>query len=166
MGIPSYKKVHIISEKKEEIFRQLESFQYGRTPYIFIVEHLGKAQEQVIDFIQEFVQMYSVNITTYPINIIASINAPNSILSVFPSIEAVPKFYNQKIKQLNVQENNLLKKVILKQNNLHNIRESECLPTLKEYSKSHKALYQLEKEKEFLSKLSVKLEEQYEQKWW
>lgn len=164
MAIPSYKKVHIISENKSDIFKQLESFQYGRIPYIFIIEHLGSMQGQVIKYLEDFIQTYNINIKTYPIHVITSEALHSNSLNLFSHISQCPRFFNQKIKQLNVKENSLLKKLLLKQSNLQNIQESECLPILQEYAKAHRALFNLEKEKDFLSELSLKLEEQYEQK--
>lgn len=163
MPIPSYKQVHIKSEKKEMIFDQLSIHQFGQVPYILSIDHLT-AQDLAIVAIEEYFELNKVSNYPYPIYIVSTVKNYLGPLQIKNAIEDCPKFYKQKIKQLNNKENKILQKIYLKQKNLQNIRLEDYLPFLNEYAKSHKRLNELYKEQVFYEELIEKLEKYYEQK--
>lgn len=163
MPIPSYKQIHIKSEERSKIFDQLNFHQFGQVPYIFSISHLGN-ELVALKNIEDFLEENQLSNYPYPIYIVSSIQNYRGSLELFSTIEECPKFYKQKIKQLNVKENKILQKIYLKQKNLQNIRAVEFTPYLNEYGRAHKKLFNLHKEEVFLSKLANKLEAYYDKK--
>lgn len=163
MPIPSYKQIHIKSEAREVIYDQLNFHQFGQVPYILSISHLENEIEALKN-IEDYLAEKKLSNYPYPIYIVSSIQNYRGEMEIFPRIEECPKFYKQKIKQLNVKENKILQKIYLKQKNLQNMRNLEYAPYLKEYGKSHKKLHLLYQEDSYLTQLIDKLEEYYDEK--
>lgn len=163
MPIPSYKQVHIKSEKRELIFDQLNFHQFGQVPYIFSIDHLEN-QIEALKNIEDFVEEKRLSNYPYPIYIVSDIQNYRGELSIFLSLAECPSFYKQKIKQLNVKENKILQKIYLKQKNIQNMRALEYRPYLEEYGRSHKKISHLYQEELFLTGLLTQLEDYYDKK--
>ncbi len=160
MAIPSYKQVNINFEDKTSVYGQLNLHQFGQLPYLLNISHLA---EQLIALknIECYFQENEIKNYPYPIYIISNIKNYFGPFHIFESVESCPRFFRQKIKQLNTKENKILQKIYLKQKNLKNMNGINFTNTFQYYSDSHKSLYNLEKEKEFLDKLTFKLEKHY-----
>lgn len=163
MSIPSYKQVHIKSDKKELVFDQLNQHQFGQVPYIFSINHLCD-QNLVIHSLETYFIKNQISFYPYPIYIISSLENYRGPLLLRKSIHHCPSFYNQKIKQLNAKESKILQKIHLKQKNLQNIRAEDYKTYLNEYARYHKKLNHLYNEQLFYEGLIEKLESYYEQK--
>lgn len=163
MPIPSYKQVHIKSEKRDLIFDQLNFHQFGQVPYLLSISHLEN-QIEALKNIEDYIAEQKLSNYPYPTYIISDIQNYRGHLELFNSIEQCPSFFKQKVKQLNVKENKILQKIYLKQKNIQNMRELEYRPYLEEFGRSHKKLSHLYKEDVFLSNLLTKLEGYYDKK--
>jgi hypothetical protein len=163
MPIPSYKQIHIKSEAREMIYDQLNFHQFGQVPYILSISHLENEIEALKN-IEDYCEEHRLSNYPYPLYVVSTLQNYRGALEIFESIEQCPKFYKQKIKQLNVKENKILQKIYLKQKNLMNMRNLEYRPYLEEYGRSHKKLHTLYQEEVYLNKLAQKLEAYYDKK--
>lgn len=163
MPIPSYKQVHIKSDKRELIFEQLILHLFGQVPYIFSISHLGD-QIEALKSIEDFIEENELSNYPYPNYIISSIKNYSGSLNIFKSLEECPSFFKQKIKQLNIKENKILQKIYLKQNKIKNMRDIEYRPYLEEYGHAHKKMSDLYNEEFFLKNILTKLEDFYDKK--
>ena len=114
MAIPSFKQVNINFPTKEKIFEQLSLHQFGQLPYIFTISHL-EDEVQALSFIEEYLQENDISNYPYPIYIISTLKLYKGPFTLFEKIEELPRFFKQKIKQLNTKENKILQKIYLKQ---------------------------------------------------
>lgn len=163
MPIPSYKQIHIKNEVREVIFEQLKLHHFGQVPFVLSITHLKNQIEALIN-IEDFIEEKEISNYPYPIYIISDINNYTGPLNLFKTFEECPRFFKQKIKQLNLKENKILQKIYLKQKNIQNMRTVDYQPHLEEYGNSHKKINNLYKEKVFLGNLLIKLEDYYDKK--
>jgi len=160
MAIPSYKQVNINFEDKNSVFNQLSMHYFGQLPFLITISHLNEQYSALKNIEQYFVEN-EINNYPYPIYIVSTIKNYFGPFHIFESVEACPKFYKQKIKQLNTKENKILQKIYLKQNNLKNMKSLNHKSVFEFYSESHKTIFNLEKEKSFLDKLTAKLQDHF-----
>ena len=160
MAIPSYKQVNINFEDKNSVFNQLSLHQFGQLPFLITISHLNEQYSALKNIEQYFVEN-EINNYPYPIYIVSTIKNYFGPFHIFESVEACPKFYKQKIKQLNTKENKILQKIYLKQKNLRNMNSLNHKNVFEFYSESHKTIFNLEKEKSFLDKLTAKLQDHF-----
>lgn len=163
MAIPSFKQVNINFASREKIYNQLSLHQFGQLPYILTISHLEE-EVQALKYIEDYLEEHDISNYPYPIYIISKIKLYKGPFSLFEKIEDLPKFYKQKIKQLNTKENKILQKIYLKQQNLMNMNGVDFTYVLKQYADSHKMIYNNIKESDFLDRISTKLEEYYDKK--
>lgn len=163
MAIPSYKQVNINFSDEKNIDKQLSMHQFGQLPYIFNISHL-KDQITALRNIENHMQMKQISNYPYPIYIISDIKNHHGLFSLFEKIEHIPKFFKQKIKQLNTKENKILQKIYLKQHNLENMNGVNFKESIDEFAISHQAIFKTVKEKEFYDKIIKKLEKYYDKK--
>ena len=160
MAIPSYKQVNINFEDKNSVFNQLSMHQFGQLPFLITISHLNEQYSALKNIEQYFVEN-EINNYPYPIYIVSTIKNYFGPFHIFESVEVCPKFYKQKIKQLNTKENKILQKIYLKQKNLKNMNSLNHKNVFEFYSESHKTIFNLEKEKSFLDKLTAKLQDHF-----
>ena len=160
MAIPSYKQININFEDKNSVFNQLSLHQFGQLPFLITISHLNEQYSALKNIEQYFVEN-EINNYPYPIYIVSTIKNYFGPFHIFESVEACPKFYKQKIKQLNTKENKILQKIYLKQKNLKNMNSLNHKNVFEFYSESHKTIFNLEKEKSFLDKLTAKLQDHF-----
>jgi hypothetical protein len=156
MAIPSYKQVNINFEDKNSVFNQLSLHQFTQLPYLINISHLNE-QYSALKNIEQYFMENDINNYPYPIYIISTVKNYFGPFHIFDSVESCPKFFKQKIKQLNTKENKILQKIYLKQKNLKNMNTLNHKEVFELYSESHKKIFYLEKEKTFLDNLTDKL---------
>jgi hypothetical protein len=154
MAIPTFKKVTINSQQKRMIYAQLDQHEFGSFPYIFSIHHLVKMQSETLQNIEDYILDHHISIFPYPIYVIGNVQNYNGSLNVVSDIKYIPKFYDQKEKQLNSKEEQLFSKVILKQKNLSNLQDIDFLPILSEYARTHKSISLLNSELDYLSAIN------------
>ena len=161
MSIPSYKQININNSTQESIISQLEPHNFNNIPYVLNISHLSD-QFEAISIIEEFFEKHNISNYPYPIYIISNLKNYHGPFSIFESLSECPKFFKQKIKQLNARENKIMQKIYLKQKNLLNMQGHNYENHLKDYSLTHKEIHHLHKEDLFLSKLQNKLKKFYD----
>lgn len=163
MPIPSYKQIHMKAESRNSTFDQLSAQQFGQVPFVLSIDHLANQIESLKN-IEDYLIEKNLTNYPYPVYIISSVDNYLGKLQLFKNISECPRFYKQKIKQLNIKENKILQKIYLKQKNLQNIQGIDIVPHFSDYAKTHKKLHNLKREESFYDLLIGKLEEYYDQK--
>lgn len=163
MPIPSYKQLHIKKSNRLDIFDQLNFHQFGQVPYVFSIDHLENEIEALAN-IEDYFYEYKLSHYPYPTYIVSNIQNYQGPLLLVQTIEQCPRFYKQKVKQLNVKENKILQKIYLKQKNMNNLKDFDYQPAIEEYAKGHKKLSHLNHAKKFYDQLNNILEKFYDQK--
>ena len=157
MSFPVYKKISINSHQKRLIYSQLDQVDFGHQPFVFEMSHMITKQDEALTNIEAYLNEHSINRFTYPLIIISNIQNYTGSLMVVNSLDKVPRFFKNKSKQLSTKENQKLKYVELKQTHMENLILEEFEPIIKEYTRSHKKIYQLNNENEFLNLLTKKI---------
>jgi hypothetical protein len=160
MAIPSYKQININNSTEDSIITQLEPHSFDQLPYVIDISHLSD-QFEAISIIEDFFSDHQITNYPYPIYIISTLKNYHGPFSIFESLSACPKFYKQKLKQLNARENKIMQKVQLKQKNLLNMQGHNFEEDLIDYSLAHKLIHHLHKESLFLNRLQEKLKRYY-----
>ena len=153
MGIPTYKKITLHSHEERMINAQLKQYEFKDAPYILIIHHLVKKEEEALTNIEKYLKENGIHDFPYGVYIISAVENYLGPLNVFKDIANIPKFYKQKDKQLSIKEEQLFNKVILKQQNIYSMQESDYKPTLEEYARNHKVIKNLESELNFINQL-------------
>lgn len=143
----------INSHQKRLIFSQLDQLDFGTHPYIFELSQMITKQEETLTHIDDYLREHNINTYTYPLIVIANVQNYIGNLMVRDDISKCPKFYKRKTKQLNTKENQKLKYVQLKQIHMENLLLEEFQPIIDDYTKSHKKIFQLENELNYLNKI-------------
>lgn len=143
----------INSHQKRLIYSQLDQLDFGKHPYIFELSHMISKQEETLNNIEEYLTEHHINTYTYPLITIANVQNYIGKLMVLNDIAKCPKFFKRKTKQLNAKENQKLKYVQLKQIHMENLLLEEFEPILADYTKSHKQIYGLQNELNFIKRI-------------
>jgi hypothetical protein len=161
MAIPSYKQISINNSTEDSIISDLEPHSFDQLPYVINISHLSD-QFEAVAIIEDFLIERKVTNYPYPVYIISNLKNYHGPFSIFESLNDCPRFYKQKIKQLNVRENKIMQKIYLKQKNLLNMQGHNYEEDLKDYSISHREISNLHQESIFLDKLQEKLKRYYD----
>ncbi len=161
MAIPIYKLINIDNSIESSIHNQLKQHQFSQVPTVIDVSELSD-QFEAITHIETFLLENEVSNFPYPTYIVTEIKNYHGKYSFFESTDKTPSFFWKKLKQLNSRENKILQKNYLKQKNLENTQGHEFHEDLMDYAKGHKVIFNLSKEKIFLSKIQKNLEDFYD----
>lgn len=157
MSFPVYKKIAINSHQKRLLYSQLDQLDFGGHPYIFELGHMIKNQDECLIHIESYFDEHSINIYSYPIIIVANLENYKGQLTIINNIKQCPKFFTMRKKQLSTKESLKLRMVELKQKQLENLQVQEFMPVLNEYARTHKIISKLQKEHDFLNRISKEL---------
>lgn len=153
MGLPNYKFIQLNSSDQRMIHAQLKQIKFDQGPYVFIVKHLEEKQTEAIINIEKYLVKFSISMFPYPVYIVGESSEYKGKILLVNEKEELPKFFNIKTRPLGTKENAVMNKVDLKRANLKNIRSVEYLPIIKEYTRTHKLILEIEKENEFLEQV-------------
>ncbi len=161
MALPSFKNVHIASEKKETIFSQLKKINWDESPIVLNVLHLLEFQLEALENIDLFFEANPNNKLPYQVYAFGKCPLYTGPLYLAREVKELPRFYNQKTRPLNAKENGVMNKVLLKRTNLVNLRSSEYIPVLNQYAHAHKKISLLNKELDFINEVQIGLRKYY-----
>ena len=109
MVIPSYKKIHLKSDKIEDVNDQLSELNFSHSPHIIIISHLKDESESLaLECLEHFFRESSLSLDVYPIYIATNLyDASNSELTLISAPAKAPQFFQQKIKPLPFCKNSI-----------------------------------------------------------
>jgi hypothetical protein len=162
MALPSYKNILINSSQKEMIFNQLTIVKWDESPMVLTINHLEEKQLEALDHIDEFFEEKPIKDLPYSVYILGVCPEYTGPLFMASEVSKLPQFFNFKTRSLNTKENNMMKKVQLKQANLLNMRASEYLPAINKYAESHKKIAQINKETNYYLQIKNGLDKDYD----
>ena len=139
------------------IYSQLDQIDFGGNPFIFEMGHMIAKQDEALGNIENYIKEHQINRFTYPIVIIANAKNYTGDLMVVNNIQNIPQFFKNKSRQLNTKEAQKLKSVQLKQTHMENLILEDFEPTLNNYAKSHKRVFELNNQYEFLKAIGRKI---------
>lgn len=158
-GIPTFKTITMNSHEKRMIYAQLEQYEFGFSPYIFIIHHFVKKQSEALNNIEDYLTENQVKTYPYPIYVVGKVPDYIGPLLLVSDTKFIPTFFKQKERQLNSKEEQIFNKLSLKQQNLNNIQELDYKPILDEYARTHKIISLLNSEKNYLQQLTSQIKE-------
>lgn len=160
MQVPSYKHILFKSHLKEEIFDQLSKLSFGTAPFILDISHLQDEDSAIVN-IESYVKQNFVPLFPYPICIISNVTNFIGKIEIFSHINQCPNFFIQKQKGLSIKEQQVLKKLELKQKKFLAIEDDSYKESIKQYANEHKKIFDLTLEGDFLEALleNLKLNE-------
>lgn len=159
MKIPTYKLIRILSSNKLDIDAQLKSLEFGFLPYVFDLSLIDNPQ-QALDHIENYLADRNISGSPYPLCVLSQEELISEFLPVYESLNMAPVFYNQKSKNPNVKEQNVLNRLELKRRNFESLKTLDYIPVLKRYSIAHKVIADIAKEAFCYEQLLHKLKEE------
>lgn len=161
MTLPNYKNIIIKNPTKDSIFEQLSRVNWSQSPMVLTVSQLEENQFQALEHIDSFFNERPKINLPYAIYVLGDCPDYTGPLYITSEIGNLPKFYNFKSRSLNTKESSMMNKVLLKRENLSNLRSSEYLPILESYAKEHKKINFITQELEYLKNLNMGLDKYY-----
>lgn len=163
MSLPCYKIIHLNSIEPRMIVSQLSKLNFYESPIVLNIEHLEDKQSEAIEYIDDYFVESGIDLFPYSVYVIGDCPFYTGKIFVAKDKASLPQFFNQKTKILNVKENSINAKVNLKKQKFLGIKSSVYKPVIKEYGRTHKRIYQLQREMDFLNTITTDLEKYFEQ---
>ncbi|MCT4641961.1 MAG: hypothetical protein N4A33_06640 [Bacteriovoracaceae bacterium] len=153
MALPSLKKINLSKTTEPELYAQLSTIKFSLSPIILGVTAI-EDQKAAVQTIDKFIKEKKIRTIPYPICIqVSQEDIHSQSCLVIKDAKEAPQFFSQKVKPLNLKENQLLSKVNLLQSKIFSSNSDEIEPILKEYTKNHKTIFSLEKQEAFFKEV-------------
>jgi hypothetical protein len=165
MNLPVYKFIKIKNHFMEEITSILNTEINLKSPVVFNLSDLpGEACEQTVRLIETYFKVNNISLKfPYPVFIICKYEGIDSEISFFQDEKELPRFFFKKDSKINLKESQLLLKTKLLQQELVSADPSSYREKIKNYSRKHKIIYELELERLAYLNILKKLVEDFEE---
>jgi hypothetical protein len=151
MSLPVYQVIPVKSASLEDLNEILKKEMNLRHPVaINLLELDGDAQREFIGLIENYFVSENISFKfPYAIYLVTLHEPSISLMPIVPSLQKLPKFYQQKEGRMNVKESHLAGRNKLLQQEVANADSSLHQSEVRSYALFHRRIYELEKERDF-----------------
>ena len=162
MNLPIYQIINVRSAQVDDVMAILHDDMNLRRPVALNAKHLDLDQQRdVIGLVTNwFSEGRSSARFPYPVFIIADLSEAVGHIPVVDSVQALPKFFQQKEAQTNVKESQIIDRSHLLQQEIRNTDPTLAEAVLGKYALNHKKLWFLIQEASFYEELLARLKKQ------
>jgi hypothetical protein len=149
MNLPVYKFIKIKNNFQEEITSILSSDLNLKSPIVFNLNELTSEMcGQIVTLIETYFKVNNISLKfPYPVYVISKYTGLESEISIFQNEKDLPHFFSKKDSKINLKESQILLKTKLLQQELVSADPSSYKEKIKNYSKKHKIIFELETER-------------------
>ena len=154
-----YKFVKIRNTSAEEIRKNLTIDINLKQPVVFDLRELNfEISQDFITTINYFFKSKGISFKyPYPLYIISNYDYENSEITIFQNEKDLPRFFSKKNSKTNLRESQLVSKTRLLQQEIKNSDPTSYELRIKNFSKKHKIIFQLEIERQNYQKIITEL---------
>lgn len=159
MSLPVYQHFHIRTPSLDEIEALLRTDMNVKHPVVFHLSSLHlEDQREVAGLIENFFDSNNISFKfPYPVYLITDHEKSITNIPVVSAQSQLPKFFSQKESRMNVKETHLAGKNKLLHQEIRNNDPSVSLMEIEAFGKSHREIYELEREGLFYRSILNKL---------
>lgn len=159
MSLPIYQTITLKSASLEDLGHILAAELNLKHPLVFNLKNLDfDAQRELIGLIENYFVSHNLSYSfPYPIYLVSDHEASISEMALVKRIEDLPKFFSQKETKMNLKESHLAGRNKLLQLEVRNSDAAANTNELHLYGKTHRQIYELEIERQFLKNILNKL---------